>query len=125
MSTRSATVAGSRTRARSRTLAEERSRPRARITARGAVLLAVVILLAIALVYPARLYWQQRNQIGDLEKQTHALTIENQVLTGEVERLNDPAHLERLARECLGMVKPGETAFVVVPKGGDPQPISC
>ena len=26
--------------------------------------------------------------------------------------------LERIARECLGMVKPGEIAFVVVPKGG-------
>ena len=117
--TRSATVA------RSRTLARERSRPRARITARGAVLLVVVMLLAIALVYPARLYWQQRSQIGELEKQTQALIIENQKLTGKVQKLNDPAYLERLARECLGMVKPGETAFVVVSKGGDPQPISC
>ena len=123
MSTRSASVAGSRS--RSRAGARERSRPRARITARGAVLLAIVMLLAIALVYPARLYLQQRSQIGDLEKQTQSLIVENQKLTGKVQKLNDPVYLERLARECLGMVKPGETAFVVVSKGGDPQPISC
>ncbi len=123
MSTRSATVAGSRSRARSGP--RERSRARVRITARGAVLLAVVMLLAIALVYPARLYWQQRHQIGDLEKQTHALMVDNQKLTSQIQQLNKPDYLERLARECLGMVKPGETAFVVVPKGGDPQPISC
>jgi len=123
VSTRSASVAGSRS--RSRAGARERSRPRARITARGAVLLAIVMLLAIALVYPARLYLQQRSQIGDLEKQTQSLIVENQKLTGKVQKLNDPVYLERLARECLGMVKPGETAFVVVSKGGDPQPISC
>ena len=32
------------------------------------------------------------------------------------------AFLERLARQCLGMVKPGEIAFVVVPKEGAPAP---
>jgi cell division protein FtsL len=96
-----------------------------RITARAAVLLVIMMLLAIALVYPARLYLQQRSQIGDLEKQTQILTTANQNLTEQVQKLNDPTYLERLARECLGMVKPGETAFVVVSKGGDPQPISC
>ena len=125
MSERSATISGSRTRARSRMNSRERSRPRVRITARAAVLLVMMMLLAIALVYPARLFWQQRSQIGDLEKQTQALITENQELAGKVDKLNDPAYLERLARECLGMVKPGETAFVVVPKGGNPQPLSC
>ena len=33
--------------------------------------------------------------------------------------------LERIARECLGMVKPGETAFVVVPAHGKPDPPDC
>ena len=125
MSERSATVSRSRTRGLSRADFRDRARPRVRITARAAVLLVTMMLLAIALVYPARLFWQQRSQIGDLEKQTQALIVENQVLTGKVQKLNDPAYLERLARECLGMVKTGETAFVVVPKGGDPQPISC
>jgi cell division protein FtsB len=36
--------------------------------------------------------------------------------------LRDPGFLERLARQCLGMVKPGEVAFVVVPVQGAPAP---
>jgi cell division protein FtsB len=101
------------------------ARARVRITARAAVLLVVVMLLAIALVYPARLYVRQRGQIGELEKQTQILTVANQNLAGQVQRLNDPAYQEKLARECLGMVKPGETAFVVVQRGGDPEPAAC
>jgi len=125
VSTRSTAVARGRSRTRAHSSTREHARPRVRITARAAVLLVIMMLLAIALVYPARLYLQQRSQIGDLEKQTQILTTANQNLTEQVQKLNDPTYLERLARECLGMVKPGETAFVVVSKGGDPQPISC
>ena len=125
MSTRSTAVAGGRSRTRAQSGAREHARPRVRITARAAVLLVIVMLLAIALVYPARLFLQQRSQIADLEKQTQILTTANQKLTGQVQELNDPAYLERLARECLGMVKPGETAFVVVSKGADPEPVAC
>jgi cell division protein FtsB len=32
--------------------------------------------------------------------------------------MRDPAYVERFARECLGMIKPGEIPFVVVPKHG-------
>jgi cell division protein FtsB len=34
-------------------------------------------------------------------------------LERRIELLNDPEHLERLARRCLGMVRPGEILFVV------------
>ena len=108
-----------------RTGAHAHPRARVRITARAAVLLVVVMLLAVALVYPARLYVQQLDRIGELEKQTQVLTIANQNLAGQVQKLNDPVYQEKLARECLGMVEPGETAFVVVQKGGDPKPAAC
>lgn len=98
---------------------------RARPTPRAAFLLLVVVLLAIALVYPARLYMGQRGQLAELERQTQILTDKNQELSRQVQMLHDPEYLARTARECLGMVKPGETAFVVVPKGGDPEPPSC
>ena len=39
--------------------------------------------------------------------------------------LNDPRTLERLARECLGMVMPGETGFVAIPRGQAPTPPDC
>ena len=39
--------------------------------------------------------------------------------------LNDPRTLERLARECLGMVRPGQIAFVTIPKHAAPIPPDC
>jgi cell division protein FtsB len=102
-----------------------RSRTRIRVTGRAAGLLIVAMLLVVALVYPGRLYLEQRGRISDLEQQTKVLTDQNMELNTRVQKLNDPVFLERLARECLGMVRPGETAFVLVPRGGDPRPIAC
>lgn len=95
------------------------------MTPKAAVLLVVVMLLSLALVYPARLYVDQRGKLAELERQTEKLAGANADLSAQIARLSDPAYLERLARECFGMVRPGETAFVVVPKGEHPEPVSC
>jgi cell division protein FtsB len=89
------------------------------------MLTAVVLLLGAAGVVPAKQYLAQRDRIADLEVQIRALTAERGRLQHRVDRLRDPAELERLARECLGMVKPGEIAFVGVSEGGAPLPSDC
>ena len=76
-------------------------------------------MLAIA---PFRMLMDQAGQLGDLQRQTEQSLRENADLQTKVQRFNDPAYLERLARECLGMVRPGEIAFVTVPKHGAPVP---
>jgi cell division protein FtsB len=98
---------------------------RARLSARGALLLVVVILLLVAAVNPVRSLLDERGRLADLRRQTVELQTRNDVLQHQVDRLNDPAYLERLARQCLGMVKPGEIAFVMVPKHGAPVPPDC
>jgi cell division protein FtsL len=100
-------------------------RPRVRFTARAAVLITLVLILAVMAVSPVRLYLDQRHQIDRLRQQTAALVKDNQSLQQQMDRLRDPAYLERMARECLGMVRPGETAFVVVPKDGRPAVAPC
>lgn len=117
MTTSSSSVAGSRSGAKGRS--------GVRVTPRAAVLLVVVMLLGLALVYPARLYIDQRGKVAELQRQTQELSDQKALLSRQIDQLGDPAYLERLARECLGMVRPGETAFVVVPKGEDPEPVSC
>lgn len=117
MTTSSSSVAGSGSRAKGRS--------GVRVTPRAAVLLVVVMLLGLALVYPARLYIDQRGKVAELQRQTQELSDQKVLLSRQIDQLGDPAYLERLARECLGMVRPGETAFVVVPKGADPEPVSC
>ena len=101
------------------------ARGKIRLTSRGAVLAVVIIALLLYLVVPLRTYIAQRDQLSDLQKQTALLEEQNRQLQRRVALLHDPAYLERLARECLGMVRPGEIGFVVVPKGGRVIPSSC
>lgn len=100
-------------------------RARVRITGRAMVLAAIITGLLVTAVYPLRTYVAQRQRIGDLERRTALLEEANEKLRREIERLHDPAYLERLARECLGMVREGEIAFIIVPEGGEPGPVPC
>jgi cell division protein FtsB len=98
---------------------------RARITTR-AVGLAIVSLLVLSLgISPLRAYVQQRGRLSDLQRQAQQLEGQNAQLANRVQELRDPAVLERLARQCLGLVRPGETAFITVPKHGAPTPPAC
>ena len=97
----------------------------ARITTR-AVGLAIVSLLVLTLgISPLRTYVQQRGRLSDLHRQAQQLEGQNAQLANRVQELRDPAVLERLARQCLGLVRPGETAFITVPKHGAPTPPAC
>jgi len=98
---------------------------RVRVTPRAAVLLFAIFLLGMIAIAPARALLEQRQHLTDLERQATELERQNEVLGQRIHDLNDPATLERLARECLGMVRPGETGFVTIPKDGPPTPPDC
>jgi cell division protein FtsB len=78
----------------------------------GAVLLLLVAGLA---VYG----WQGMVRVRELRAELRALERENVALREQAQRLtqvidrlrNDPAYLERIAREERGMVRPGETVL--------------
>jgi cell division protein FtsB len=101
------------------------TRGRSRFTGRGAILALMVVALLLYLVVPLRTYLAQRDRLGQLERQTKVLEQQNSMLELKVQQLHDPAYLERIARECLGMVRPGEIGFIVVPKDGESQPPDC
>jgi cell division protein FtsB len=98
---------------------------RIRLTGRAAVLGVLVLLLAMATVVPLRQYFEQRSRIAELEAKVTALEHARADLADQMRRYRDPEYLERLARECLGMVRPGEIPFVSVPQGGEPAPPRC
>ncbi len=106
---------------RARDAVPRRSR-RARLTVRATVLLTLVVGVLLLSVAPAQMYFEQQAELARFEQQATALERKNDALADRAEQLRDDAFLERLARQCLGMVKPGETAFVVVPKEGAPAP---
>ena len=97
----------------------ERDRPR--LTGRAAGLLIAVTVLVVMAVVPARQYLEQRGRIAELDRRAADLETQNSELRREISALHDPVHLEKLARACLGMVAPGEVAFVVAgsPAGAD------
>ena len=84
----------------------------------------MLIMLAFA-VAPLRAYLAERGKVAELQRQTGVLEEANEHLDRRIAQLNDPTELERIARECLVMVKPGETAFVMVPADGGPPTAEC
>ena len=60
---------------------------------------------------------QMREQLSSLERENVALRRDAERLAQIIDRLrNDPAYLERIAREERGMVRPGETVLKFPPK---------
>ncbi len=97
--------------------AEAGAPPRGRITVRAVVLMAILLVLGISAAGPVRNYLAQRAEIDQLEQRIDSLERERGQLERELERIRNPDELEKLARECLGMVRPGEIAFAN-PDGG-------
>jgi cell division protein FtsB len=84
----------------------------------------VVGALALTGVAPARQAFRQHEQVGELQARVDALKERNTELTGRLNRLSDVAYMEKLAREQLGVVRPGETSYVVVPAPPPATPVA-
>ncbi len=82
-------------------------------TIAGATL--IVCLIGAMAIEPTRQLLAQRQRIAALDDQLAATKTDNQRLAERVERLNDSDFIEQRAREQLGLILPGETAFVVMP----------
>jgi cell division protein FtsB len=95
------------------------ARPGVRPTGRAVLLVVVVVMLGVFSAVPVRAYLAQRTQLAQLEQRATELERSNEELRSNIRQLHDPEYLERLARACLGMVKPGEVAFVSRSSGSD------
>jgi cell division protein FtsB len=106
---------------------ESVAQARLRFTGRAVALAAMIVLLVAAGSGVFRQFLAQRDRIARLERRVEALTSERYRLEHRIEQLNDPEHLERLARRCLGMVRPGEILFVVPEEeeGSTGSPADC
>jgi predicted RNase H-like nuclease (RuvC/YqgF family) len=66
------------------------------------------------MVYPVlRLQYQQEREVQSLEAELESVKSRNETLRSQVDELKTPEGIERLARDGLGLVKPGEQAYVV------------
>lgn len=92
---------------------DRRSRRRAHLTGRAAILAVVVCAVVLSLAYPLREYLSQRHRIAELRAENQQLQREIIDLEERKRRLDDPDHIERLARERLHFRMPGETVYIV------------
>ena len=79
-----------------------------------AVLLLAALALTVAGVFPLRQLADQRRTVAEARARLAALEAERRGLEAEIAALETDAELERLAREELGYVRPGEVGYVVV-----------
>ena len=84
----------------------------------GAALLVVVGALTMYGVTAVVRVSHMKREMESLERDLGTLRARTEELTKTVDRLrNDPAYIEKLAREDLGYVREGETVLKF-PKGG-------
>lgn len=98
-----------------------RARPvarRSKLTGRAALLALVVCSLVVALAYPTRLYISQRSEIAEQQRQAEEARARVERLRDLKARWQDPAYVERQAREHLHYVRPGETGYTVADDSG-------
>jgi cell division protein FtsB len=89
------------------------------------ILAVLVIALLVTAVFPIRTYFAEKSQIHSLQDRIAELNVANRRLERKINLLHDPDYLEHVARECLGMVRPGEVPFIVVPEHGSLKRHSC
>ncbi|MET9551477.1 septum formation initiator family protein [Streptomyces sp. NPDC006645] len=106
-------ILGEQTAARVYRSQTRRQARRSRLTGRAAFLVLVVCSLIVALAYPMRQYVAQRGDIAEQEQLTREAAKRVEELRDERARLQDDAYVQRLAREHLHYVMPGETGYIM------------
>jgi cell division protein FtsB len=91
-----------------------------RVRRRRATLLSVLAGLTVvgflfAFVYPTSTYLRQRAELSKSNERLDRLNAETKRLQHESDKLHGDAEVERIAREQYGLVRPGETPYVLVP----------
>lgn len=74
----------------------------------------IIIVFAFKLFSNMRKVSQMENRLNNLQQQVERQIEENKELKEEIKRVKSPEYVEKVAREELGLVKPGEMLFIPV-----------
>lgn len=77
-------------------------------------LLVIGLLVAMA-IQPTRQLLAQKERLNEMSRDLDATEGANARLKQRIERLRDPDYIEQRAREQIGLARPGETTYVVMP----------
>jgi cell division protein FtsL len=86
------------------------------------ILLVALLLLAVHDVFGAHGFlamWRTQKELKELRLDVDRLNKENNQMTAQVTALKtDPQTIEHIAREQMGLAKPGEMIFKLPPSAG-------
>lgn len=89
----------------------------------GVVLISIMMLMILPMVRDGIAYYRYQQQYELLEKENAELLAIQAELQKDLTSLDDPAVIEKLARENLGMVLPGESKiYQAIPTADIPKP---
>jgi len=92
------------------------------VRGRGLITAALGAAAVLTLTYGGQSLarvWQMKHEVETLEREIVTLRVETGRLTATVNRLRtDPDFIEQVAREDLGLVKPGERVLKLPPSPG-------
>ncbi len=94
---------------------QQRAERRKRYRPHGAAIVILLVALFVSGMYPARQLVAKHNRIDSLKADSKRLDAEIAELRARRDALQTDAEVERLARQDLNMIRPGETAYAVVP----------
>lgn len=79
-----------------------------------AVLVTVAIIILVTIAAPLRNYFQQRTEIARVTESIAAKEQERDALREEIERYGSDAYVAEQARQRLGVIAEGETAYRII-----------
>ena len=77
------------------------------------IVLALILWVGFSFAQKALENHKLRQEIASLEKRLVVLELRGAELEREIEEWQSPEFVERVAREELGLVKPGEVVYII------------
>jgi cell division protein FtsB len=90
-------------------------RPRLGIGPQLVIVLLVLGLIGAMAIQPTRALLEQRRRIDTMAGDLQRIEGINSKLEARIERLQDPDFIEQEARAKVGLVRAGETTYIVMP----------
>ncbi|HHY76053.1 MAG TPA: hypothetical protein GX500_04640 [Firmicutes bacterium] len=94
-------------------MTERVTRPRRRLLPGMAVTVLLVAVIITFCVRQAEVI-AARKRLAEIEKEIEYYRAMNEALREQAEKLKSPEYIEKVAREKLGLVMPGEVQYMLV-----------
>lgn len=89
------------------------------VLAQSVILWAIVAAVSTAFVFRQAQVMSTRKRLVELEREISQYTMANAALEKQIQMMQSDEYIEKIAREKLGLVRPGEVQYMMIkPESG-------